>query len=49
MATFLCNYKIFQIEVIKNYGMKNWREDCKKVLMLSGLEDRSHTFLFVDT
>ena len=49
MATFLSNYKLFQIEVIKNYNMRAWRDDCKKVLMMAGVENKPLTFLFVDT
>jgi dynein heavy chain len=37
MATFLTNYKIFQIEVVKNYTMRSWRDDIKKVLMYAGV------------
>jgi len=33
LATFIANYKIFQIEVVKGYGMSNWRDDVKKALM----------------
>jgi dynein heavy chain len=33
LATYLANFKLFQIEVVKGYGMQNWREDVKKVLM----------------
>lgn len=49
MATFICNYKLFQIEVIKNYNMRIWRDDIKKVLFMAGLENKPVTFLFVDT
>lgn len=49
MATFISYYKLFQIEVIKGYGMRSWREDLKKVLMLAGIENSPVTFLFVDT
>jgi dynein heavy chain len=49
MATFLSNYKLFQIEVIKNYNMRSWRDDVKKALMMAGVENKSLTFLFVDT
>ncbi|KAL4440889.1 hypothetical protein ABPG74_009302 [Tetrahymena malaccensis] len=49
MATFLSNYKLFQIEVIKNYNMRSWRDDIKKCLMMAGVENKSLTFLFVDT
>lgn len=50
IATFLNNYKLFQIEVVKNYRIKpQWKDDCKKVLMMAGVENKPVTFLFVDT
>ena len=49
MATFISGYKIFSIEVIKGYGMRNWREDVKEVLLLAGIQNNPVTFLFVDT
>lgn len=49
MATFISNFKLFQIEVVKNYTIKSWREDVKKVLMMAGNENKAVTFLFVDT
>jgi dynein heavy chain len=49
MATFITNYKLFQIEVVKNYSMRAWREDVKKVLMICGIENKAVTFLFCDT
>lgn len=49
MATFITNYKIFQIEVIKNYTMRAWRDDVKKVLMMAGIENKPISFLFCDT
>lgn len=32
MATFIAGYRLQQIEVIKNYNMRSWREDIKRVL-----------------
>ena len=49
LATFLCNYKINQIEIVKGYGMANWRDDVKKALLQCGIENKATTFLFVDT
>jgi dynein heavy chain len=49
MGTFITNYKLFSIEVVKNYSMRIWREDIKKALMRAGVENRSLTFLFCDT
>lgn len=49
LATFIANYKLFQVEVVKGYGMQNWREDVKKALMQAGVDDKPTSFLFVDT
>ena len=49
IATFLSCYKLFGIEVTKNYNMKAWKEDVKKVLMIAGVENKAVSFLFVDT
>lgn len=49
LATYICNYKLFQIEVVKGYNMMNWREDVKKVLLQCGVENKSTSFLFCDT
>jgi len=49
MASFIMNYKIFQIEVVKNYNMRVWREDIKKCLMMAGVDNKPVSFLFVDT
>lgn len=49
LASFIMGYQVSQIEVIKNYGMKNWREDIKNILLLAGVENKAVTFLFVDT
>ena len=37
------------MELSKNYGTVEWREDLKKVMMKAGLEDTSTVFLFSDT
>ena len=31
MASFMADYELFQIEITKNYGFAEWREDIKKV------------------
>jgi dynein heavy chain len=40
LATFLSNYKLQQIEVVKNYSMRSWREDVKRILMIAGIENK---------
>ncbi len=33
----------------KNYGMSEWREDLKKVMLAAGLNNQQTVFLFSDT
>jgi len=40
---------LYQIEVIKGYSMKDWRDNLKTVLLGAGVEAKPTTFLFVDT
>ena len=49
LASYICNYKLFQVEVVKGYNMMNWREDVKKALMQCGADNKTTTFLFTDT
>lgn len=49
LATYMVSYKCYQIEVIKGYGMKDWRDNLKTVLMIGGVQAKPTTFLFVDT
>ena len=46
---FKAGFPLFQIEVVKNYNMKIWREDLKNILMQAGIGNKQITFLFVDT
>jgi dynein heavy chain len=49
LATFMAGYKIFQIEISKNYGHAEWREDLKTVLRGAGTGPEPMVFLFSDT
>ena len=52
MFPCLCSraeYDCFQIELTKNYGTVEWREDLKSVMLKAGLENKSVIFLFSDT
>uniref|UniRef100_A0A8C0W387 Dynein axonemal heavy chain 1 n=1 Tax=Castor canadensis TaxID=51338 RepID=A0A8C0W387_CASCN len=49
LASHMAEYECFQIELSKNYGMAEWREDVKKVLLKAGLQNLPITFLFSDT
>uniref|UniRef100_A0A8C0VRC6 Dynein axonemal heavy chain 1 n=1 Tax=Cyanistes caeruleus TaxID=156563 RepID=A0A8C0VRC6_CYACU len=49
LASHMAENECFQIELSKNYGMAEWREDVRKVMMKAGLQSLPKTFLFVDT
>ena len=49
LATYISSYKIYQIEVIKGYAMRDWRENAKTCLMEAGCDNKPTSFLFVDT
>jgi dynein heavy chain len=49
LAAAMAEYECFQIELAKNYGVAEWREDIKKLLKRAGLEDKPVVFLFSDT
>ncbi|XP_078000357.1 dynein axonemal heavy chain 1-like isoform X2 [Glandiceps talaboti] len=49
LATHMAEYDCFQIELSKNYGIPEWREDLKTIMLKAGLENKSIVFLFSDT
>ncbi|XP_031423008.1 dynein axonemal heavy chain 1 [Clupea harengus] len=49
LASHMSDYECFQIELSKNYGNAEWREDLKSIMMKAGLLNVQITFLFVDT
>uniref|UniRef100_A0A803W4G1 Dynein axonemal heavy chain 1 n=1 Tax=Ficedula albicollis TaxID=59894 RepID=A0A803W4G1_FICAL len=49
LASHMAEYECFQIELSKNYGMTEWRDDVRTVMMKAGLQSLPKTFLFVDT
>ena len=46
---FRADYDCFQIELSKNYGIQEWRDDVKNVLLKAGLDNKQMVFLFSDT
>ncbi|TYZ63897.1 hypothetical protein PybrP1_001177 [[Pythium] brassicae (nom. inval.)] len=48
LATYMAGYKCFQVEIVKGYGMLEWREDVKRCLLLAGIKDTPVVFLFSD-
>ncbi|XP_041639844.1 dynein heavy chain 1, axonemal [Cheilinus undulatus] len=49
LASYMSEYVCFQIELSKNYGQTEWREDIKGIMLKAGLQNQQITFLFVDT
>uniref|UniRef100_A0A8C5T8B7 Dynein axonemal heavy chain 1 n=1 Tax=Malurus cyaneus samueli TaxID=2593467 RepID=A0A8C5T8B7_9PASS len=49
LASHMAENECFQIELSKNYGMIEWRDDVRKIMMKAGLQSLPKTFLFVDT
>jgi dynein heavy chain len=49
LATYVSGFKMFQVEIVKGYGMAEWREDVKNCLLVAGTKNVPTTFLFSDT
>lgn len=49
LAAFIQGFEVFQVEIAKNYGMSEWREDLGRMLRKAGEQDKQIMFLFTDT
>jgi dynein heavy chain len=49
LSAFIADMKIFQIELARGYGVNEFHEDLKRLLMQAGAENKPTVFLFNDT
>ena len=49
LATYINTYDCYQIDVVKGYSMKDFAKNVKECLKSAGIQERSQTFLMVDT
>merc|ERR1719284_1080655 len=49
LASFISEFDVYQIEVVKGYGMNEFKDDLKTCLMKCGNDQKATTFLFADT
>ncbi|KAK5669543.1 hypothetical protein QVD99_003934 [Batrachochytrium dendrobatidis] len=49
LSAFISKYQVFQIEISKSYSRVEWRDDLKKILTMTGVENQKTVFLFPDT
>lgn len=49
MASFMADYKCKMIEITRGYGMNEWHENLKEILMNAGMKNTPTVFLFSDT
>eukprot|EP00605_Chrysophyceae_sp_TOSAG23-4_P000859 GSChrysophyteH1.ASY1.ANO1.950.1 assembled CDS len=49
MASFMADFKCRQIEITRGYGMNEWHENLREILMNAGAKNQPTVFLFSDT
>ncbi|XP_054171131.1 dynein axonemal heavy chain 2 isoform X7 [Homo sapiens] len=49
LASSICDYTTFQIEVTKHYRKQEFRDDIKRLYRQAGVELKTTSFIFVDT
>lgn len=49
IASWLCKYGIFAIELSRSYGTSEFKEDLKLIYSETGVKNQPNTFVFDDT
>lgn len=48
-ASFMCGFHCYQVELTRNYGPNEFREDLKQLYYTTGVKGHQTTFLFTDS
>ncbi|XP_015509159.2 dynein axonemal heavy chain 3 isoform X1 [Neodiprion lecontei] len=48
LATSMCEYLLYQVEMTRTYGQSDWRDDLKALLLSAGGDGKITVFLFGD-
>ncbi|RTG86185.1 dynein heavy chain, axonemal [Schistosoma bovis] len=48
LASHIADHELFVIEITRTYGVNEWRDDIKRLLLKTGLEAKSTVFLITD-
>lgn len=48
LASHICDYELFQVEITRLYGPNEWHEDIKNILRRVGASEMHAVFLFTD-
>lgn len=48
LATFMNSFELFQTEITKSYGISEWKDDIKQVMLKAGVANNNVSFLFCD-
>lgn len=49
LASHICDYDVFQVEITQQYGQHEWYEDIKTILKKATATELHSTFFFSDT
>lgn len=49
LASHICGYKCFQIELSRGYNYSSFHDDLKSLYMMAGVDNQDTVFLFTDT
>ncbi|RLU26559.1 hypothetical protein DMN91_000355 [Ooceraea biroi] len=49
LASHICDYDVFQVEITQQYGLHEWHEDIKAIMRKATASELHSTFFFSDT